>query len=66
MSENNITRIFKEKPETLFKDKYGGASFTVKELNEGFLKPTMMLSKDPNSPEMKELQEFFERYEKDE
>ena len=62
MSETNIKRIFKEKEDTLFKDKYGGASFTVKELNEGFLRPTMQMSPDPTSPEMIEIEKFFERY----
>lgn len=65
MSETNIKRIFKEKPDTMFKDIHGGASFTVNELNEMWLKPTMQMSPDPNSKEMKEIEIFLGRYEKE-
>ena len=64
MTLTNIQRIFREKPNTKFKDKYGGATFTVKELNDGFLRPSMAITKDPESKEWKELDDFFERYEK--
>ena len=65
MSESNIKRIFKEKFETKFKDKYGGASFTVEELNEMWLKPAIQHDTDPESNEMKEIEVFLERYEKE-
>ena len=65
MTESNLKRIFKEKPDTKFKDIHGGASFTVEELNEMWLKPTMQLSKDPDSDEMKEIEVFLGRYKKE-
>jgi len=65
MAESNIKRIFKEKEDTLFKDIFGGASFTVKELNEAFLKPTILMHPDnPESIEMRDLEQWLERFEK--
>ena len=65
MTESHIKRIFKEKPDTLFRDKHGGASFTVNELNEMGLKPTIKMSKEPGRAEKKENEIFLGRYEKE-
>ena len=62
MTETNIFRIFKEKEDTLFNDKYGGVQMTAKEINEVWLRPTMQLNPDPESKEMKEIETFLERY----
>lgn len=59
-TKGNLVRVFREKPETKFKDKYTNQIFTVAELNEGFLKPTIHLGMEA----MVELQDWFERFEK--
>ena len=59
-TKGNLARVFREKPETKFKDKYTNQIFTVAELNDGFLKPTIHLG----MKEVEELQEWFERFEK--
>jgi len=60
MTENHMARVMGHKPDTKFKDKYTGAIFTVTELNEGFVKPTMFL---PNGPaELEKLIPWFERW----
>ena len=55
-----MTRIFSEKLDVKWKDKYTGQIFTGKELNEGVLKPTMALGVH----EVEKLIPWFERFEK--
>ena len=58
----NLSKIFGCKENVKFKDKYSGAIFTVAELNEAFLKPTLHL---PNPiKEMEDLEKWAERFEK--
>jgi hypothetical protein len=55
---SNMLRIFSEKLDTKFKDKYTEAIFTVSELNEVFLKPTIQLGVE----EVKKLDPWLERF----
>jgi len=58
----NLSKIFGCKENVKFKDKYTGVIYTVAELNDGFLKPTLAL---PNPvKEMEELDKWAERFEK--
>jgi len=57
---NHLPRIFREKLDVKWKDKYTGAIYTGEELNDGFLKPTIAFGMD----EVIELGEWFERFEK--
>jgi len=57
---NHLPRIFGEKLDVKWKDKYTDTIYTGKELNDGFLKPTIVLGIN----EVKELGEWFERFEK--
>ena len=59
-----LTRIFGCKGDTKFRDEFG-TTFTVDELNEAFLKPTMLLHPDnPESDEMVDLIKWLARFEK--
>ncbi|HEC63971.1 MAG TPA: hypothetical protein ENI23_01610 [bacterium] len=57
---NHLPRVFGEKLDVRWKDKYTGATYTGEELNKGFLKPTIALGAE----EVKKLGEWFERFEK--
>ena len=57
---NHLTRIFSEKPDTKFKDKYTDQIYTVEELNIAFLKPTIALGVEA----VEELIPWLERFEK--
>lgn len=56
----NVVRIFREKEDTKFKDKYTEQIYTVKELNEGFLKPTIGMTPEA----LDDFEDWLERFEK--
>lgn len=59
-TENHLRRIFKEKPDTMFVDKYTRRVFTVDELCKKFLIPAI----ETDYEDLAKYVDWFSRYEK--